>query len=124
MTMWTVQEYVAGANVSTDWGISAAQLKAPPPAVLPGGPVAALQTGLASTPLTLTGTSPNGEGFYDTPNSITESCRTRLRASVTNGVSVSSVTYNDPTHVVLTLNTTTATAGTATVTIANPDGQQ
>jgi hypothetical protein len=42
---------------------------------------------------------------------------------VTGGVTVNSVTYVDPTHVTLNLNTTTATEGAQNVTVTNPDGQ-
>ncbi len=123
MTIWTVQEYVAGSTGEVDWGVSAAKIQAPSPAVLPGSSVATIATGKSNVSLSLSGTAPNGEGFYDTPSSADASCRTRLSATVTNGVSVSNVTYVDPLHVNLTLNTVGASAGTATVTITNPDGQ-
>src|SRR4029079_993679 len=48
---------------------------------------------------------------------------THISASVSGGVTVNSVTYTDPTHVTLDLNTTAAAAGTKDVTLTNPDGQ-
>ncbi|MCL4544682.1 MAG: carboxypeptidase-like regulatory domain-containing protein [Chloroflexi bacterium] len=128
MTMWTVQEYVAGTESGgippVHWGVEAAKIQAPPPAVLPAGPLATIITGQASASLPITGTSPAGQGFYDTPSSADAGCRTRLTASATNGVAVKGVTYVDPTHVTLTLDTTAATPGPSTITITNPDGQQ
>jgi hypothetical protein len=120
MTMWTIQEYTQAVNT---WGTKFAQLKAPPPAVVPGGPLATVNLGLTGFSLPITGTSPAGQGFYDTPNNLTDPCRTRLAATVTNGVVVTSITFTDPTHITLVLDTTAATAGTATITITNPDGQ-
>jgi hypothetical protein len=42
---------------------------------------------------------------------------------VSGGVTVNSVTFTDPTHVTLDLNTTAASNGAKNVTITNPDGQ-
>lgn len=123
MTMWTTQEYVAGPTTGVDWATAAEKLLAPAPAVLPAGPVASVPIGQTNTPLQLTGTSPAGQGFYDTPSSADASCRTRLKATATNGVTVTGLTYVDPLHVNLILDTFAATAGTATVTLTNPDGQ-
>ncbi|MHB8629528.1 MAG: hypothetical protein ACYDBJ_23735 [Aggregatilineales bacterium] len=124
MTMWTTQEYVAGsADGGIGWGTAAEKLQAPAPAILPAGPVASVPTGQTNTPLMLVGTSPAGQGFYDTPSSADATCRKRLTAAATNGVVVTGVTYVDPLHVNLILNTFAATAGTATVTLTNPDGQ-
>ncbi|MDT5293279.1 MAG: hypothetical protein QOJ76_159, partial [Acidobacteriota bacterium] len=46
-----------------------------------------------------------------------------ITASVPGGVTVNSVTYVDPTHVTLDLNTVAATLGGKNITITNPDGQ-
>ena len=124
MTMWTVQEYVAGSAGSGgsqyDWGTAAEKLLAPPPAALPS--ITAAPVGNASVDVFVTGSASGGAGFYDTPNTLTDPCRKRLAALVT-GVPVNSVTYIDPTHMKINLNTTAATAGLHTVTITNPDGQ-
>jgi hypothetical protein len=71
----------------------------------------------------ITGTSSNGSGFFDTPNTNTDPCRTRLAATVSNGVTVNSVTYTSPTSITLNVTTFGATTGAATVTVTNPDGQ-
>jgi hypothetical protein len=70
------------------------------------------------------GTAAAGSGFYDTPATQSDACRLRLTAAVSGGVVVNSVTYNDPTHVTLNINTTgVTTLGPKDVTITNPDGQ-
>lgn len=124
MTLWTVQEYVAGsADGGVDWGTAAEKLLAPGPA----SPVAAnpnvLPPGLASVNVVIVGTSAAGSGFYDTPATITDSCRQRIRASVSGGVVVNSVTYTNPLQLTLNLSTVAASAGPQSVTITNPDGQ-
>jgi hypothetical protein len=117
MTMWTIQEYT---NATNSYGVRAVKLLAPPPAVLPGVLTATVPTGVASTSVTITGTSPAGQGFYDPGAGF--NCR--LTAGVTNGVVVNSVTYTNPTSISLNLSTVAASTGLATVTITNPDGQQ
>jgi hypothetical protein len=128
-TFWTIQEYVDNADNNGDpnsiggqqagWGVEVGKIPAPPPATPASTSPAIAGTGQASTNVTLTGTSSNGSGFWD-PGSGT--CR--IGASVSGGVTVNSVTYTDPTHVTLNLNTVGVTPGTYTVTITNPDGQQ
>jgi hypothetical protein len=121
MTLWTIQEYTPLAN---NYGERFAQLKAPPPATPASASPSSVAAGQTSVSVVITGTSSSGSGFYDTPSSLSaETCRLRIAAAVAGGVTVNSVTYTDPTHVTLDLNTTAASAGLKTVTITNPDGQ-
>ena len=121
MTMWTIQEY---ANPTNQYRERFAQLEAPPPATPASASPSSVAPGLTSVSVVVTGTSSSGSGFYDTPSSMSaETCRLRIAGAVTGGVTVNSVTYTDPTHVTLNLNTVGAVAGLQTVTITNPDGQ-
>jgi uncharacterized repeat protein (TIGR01451 family) len=125
MTMWTIQEFATTpASGTLNWGARAVRLLAPPPATPSSANPASVATGQASISVTITGTSTGGSGFYDTPASGMPACRTRLSASVGNGVVVNAVTYASPTSVTLDLDTRSASAGTALVTVMNPDGQQ
>jgi hypothetical protein len=119
-SLWTIQEYTPVAN---QYGTRFAQLKAPPPATPASASPPSVATGQSAASVVITGTSSAGSGFYDTPASLSgEPCRTRL-ASAVSGVIVNSVTWNSPTEVTLSLDTTSATAGAKNVTITNPDGQ-
>jgi hypothetical protein len=123
MTLWTTQEYVAGSLLGNDWGVVAGKLQAPPPAALASvGPKGVL-LGQNSLSVVVTGTSASGSGFYNTPSTLTDPCRKTITATVSNGVTVNSISYIDPTHLQLNLSTVAAIAGTATVTVTNPDGQ-
>ena len=124
MTMWTVQEYVAGpANGGVDWGVAAEKLLAPGPAAPTSANPNVLPLGQASVNVVLVGTTAAGSGFYDTPTTITDPCRLRIGASVSGGVVVNSVTYTNPLQLTLNLSTVGAIAGPQSVTITNPDGQ-
>jgi Chitobiase/beta-hexosaminidase C-terminal domain len=98
------------------------KLIAPPPAV-PAGASSNVPLGQASTSVTITGISASGSGFFDPGSGFAN----RIHASVSGGasgsVTVNSVTYFDPTHVSLNLNTTNASNTAYDVTITNPDGQ-
>jgi len=121
MTLWTIQEYASQDN---QYGERVTQLIAPPPATPASANPAAVAAGQASITVTITGTTASGSGFYDTPSSMSaETCRKRITATVTSGVTVSSITYTDPTHVTLNISTVGATPGLKTVTVTNPDGQ-
>jgi hypothetical protein len=86
MTMWTTQEYVAGSTIyGVDWGVAAEKLQAPPPATPATSTPTSIPAGQASVNVAVTGTSATGSGFYDTPSSLTDSCRTRLQAAVSGG---------------------------------------
>jgi len=120
MTMWTVQEYCNGTGT---YGAQVAQLLAPPPASPASAPSVA--AGQSSVNVIITGTSTAGSGFYDPGTNLAPPALpfNHISATVTGGVVVNSVTYTDPTHVTLNLNTTGASAGAKDVTITNPDGQ-
>jgi hypothetical protein len=116
MTMWTVQQYCDATN---SYGVRVAKLLAPPPATPSSAGVSAVVAGQSSVNLTITGTSANGSGFFDPGAGFAR----RITATVTNGVTVNSVAYTDPTHVQLNVSTVGATNGPAGVTVINPDGQ-
>src|SRR5438128_1557432 len=115
MTMWTIQEFCDGTNT---YGLEVAKLVAPPPAT-PASASSSAPAGQSSVTVTITGTSVSGSGFFDPGTGFAK----RIGATVTGGVTVNSVTYVDPTHVTLDLNTTGAGNGNQNVTITNPDGQ-
>jgi hypothetical protein len=123
MTLWTTQEYVAGSTSAADWGVAAEKLQAPPPATPSTSTPNPIPSGQASVSVAVTGTSTSGSGFYDTPSTLTDACRTRLHAAVSGGVVVNSVTYVDPTHITLNVSTLGASPGPKTLTVTNPDGQ-
>ena len=121
MTMWTFQEY---CNATNSWGVRVIKLIAPPPAT-PASASPPSVAPVSSVDVTVTGTSSSGSGFFDPGSGFLN----RISASVLNGsgatgaVSVNSITYTDPTHVTLSLNTTGA-SGNFNIRITNPDGQQ
>lgn len=125
MTMWAFQEYSSSSSSPGSWGVQVTKINAPPP-VTPTSAVVAL-TGLSSAPagttvvVTVTGTSSGGSGFYDPGPGFTG----RLSATVDGGgVTVNSITYSSPTSITLDVTiAASATAGTRTITVTNPDGQ-
>ena len=116
MTMWTIQEYCNGTNT---YGVRVVKLLAPPPATPSASVPATVVAGQASVNITITGISVSGSGFYDPGAGF--DCR--LNASVTGGVAVNSVTYNNPTSITLNISTVGASNGPQNVTVTNPDGQ-
>jgi subtilisin-like proprotein convertase family protein len=116
MTMWTIQQFGDAAN---SYGLRVAKIGAPPPATPAAVSPQVIAAGQSSVGVTITGLSINGAGFYD-PG---EGFNCRLRAAVTGGVVVNSVSYVNPTTVLLNLSTVNAGAGMKTVIITNPDGQ-
>jgi hypothetical protein len=135
MTMWTIQEYCNGTNT---YGVQVVKLIAPPPASIANGPNAGLynvQGGLASTNVTITGTSVSGSGFYDPGANLPAPALpfNHITATVSgSNITVNSVTYNSPTSITLNLNTVGATLTDSNLspetvrdlTITNPDGQR
>ena len=116
MTMWTIQEF---CDATDSWGVRAVKLMAPPPA-LPGcANPSNVASGQTSVNVVITGISVAGSGFYDPGPGF--NCR--LNASVSGGVTVNSVTYNNPTSITLNISTVGASAGAKDVTVTNPDGQ-
>jgi len=116
MTMWTVQEYCSAVDV---YGVRVVQLKAPPPATPASASPPAVNAGLTSVLVTLTGTVISGSGFYDPGTGYSN----RIQASVSGGITVNSVAYSSPTSITLDLNTVGAATGPRTITVTNPDGQ-
>jgi len=116
MTMWTLVEY---ANATNSWGVEAVQLKAPPPATPATADITTLFTNQCSQVVVVTGTSTLGSGFFDPGTGFAN----RLTATVSGGVTVNKVTYIDPTHISIDLQTQGAVAGPKDLTITNPDGQ-
>ena len=122
MTMWMINEYCDAAN---SWGSRVTKLIAPPPATPASCSPSAVAFGLASVNVTVTGTSVSGSGYYDPGANLAAPALAfnHISATVTGGVVVNSVTYTDPTHITLNLNTTAASGGNQTFSITNPDGQ-
>ena len=130
MTMWTIQMFCDATN---SYGCRVVKMLAP----LPAAPASAgdVRAGLASVLSTVVGTSTGGSGFFDPGPDLAGGVPafSHITATVTNaGVTgtpptVNGVTYIDPTHVRLDLNTTAATPSQPGeeygVTITNPDGQ-
>src|SRR5262245_5635440 len=130
MSMWTIQMFCQATN---NYACQAIKMLAP----LPAAPVSAtdVEAGQASVSSDVVGTSTGGSGFFapgpNLPGGVP--AYSHISASVSNaGVTgtaptVNGVTYIDPTHVKLDLNTTGATPSQPgekySVTIINPDGQ-
>lgn len=116
MTFWTVQEY---SDANNSYAVQVIQLKAPPPATPSAASPSSLSAGVSSTNVIVTGASIGGSGFFDPGSDFPN----HISASVTNGVTVNSVTFTDPAHITVNLSTVGATSGAATITVTNPDGQ-
>ena len=112
MTLWTIQQF---CDATDSYGVRVVRLIAPPPATPNCAAPAPVTTSTQS--VTITGTSTSGSGFFDPGTGFPN----RLQASVTGGVTVNSVTFNNPTSV--TLNVTATTNGLKNVSFTNPDGQ-
>jgi hypothetical protein len=120
-TFWTFQEYTSAQNV---WGVRVIQLKAPPPAVPDDASPDTVPIDTGPHPVQITGSSTGGAGFFDTTDpGPPYPAYEHVSAAVSNGVVVNDVTVTDPTHLTLDLDTSAATAGFASITITNPDGQ-
>jgi hypothetical protein len=121
MTFWTFQEY---ANANNSWGVRVIKLQAPPPATPSTATPSTAPLGQCSVSVNVDGTSTDGSGFFD-PGADPggPGYANHITASATGGVAVNGVTYVDPTHVTLDLDTRSATSGAQDVTITNPDGQ-
>jgi hypothetical protein len=117
MTIWGFQEY---CDANNSWCVRVFKLIAPPPATIVSLSPNSLAQGATSN-ITVTGSSSSGSGFFDT-----EPGMNRLVAAFSgSGVTVNSVTFNNPTSA--TLNVTVsggAATGFRNLTMTNPDGQQ
>ncbi len=117
MTMWTIQEF---CNANNSYGCQIVRLLAPPPAMPSNCWPASILAGM-TTNVTLAALSDGDTGFFDPGNGFSN----RIAAAVNGGgVTVKSITYNNPTN--LTLNVSVgfgATSGARTITVTNPDKQ-
>ncbi|MCX6158194.1 MAG: T9SS type A sorting domain-containing protein [Ignavibacteriae bacterium] len=123
MTMWCVHQFCDATN---SYGVRATKLKAPPPATPSTSLPAIVNSGLASTTVVITGISVSGSGWFDPGAGFSN----RINATLSNGATLNSITYTDPTHVTLDINTTNVAGPFSPnadvpifVTIVNPDGQ-
>lgn len=121
MSMWTIQQFCNGTNT---YGVQVARLLAPPPPPTNTATPSSVGTGAPSLTITVNGTSPAGQGFYDPgPDpAAPHTPFTHISASGA-GIIVNSITYVNPTQVQISVNTIGATPGVKTITITNPDGQ-
>ena len=118
MTLWTIQEY---CNATDSYGVQIAKLLAPPPATPTNCSPASLAAGAANVSVVVTGMSDGDTGFFDPGTGFSN----RLSAAISGGgVTINSLTYSNPTHLTLNLSVSaSATSGTRTITVTNPDGQ-
>ncbi|HEY0427767.1 MAG TPA: FG-GAP-like repeat-containing protein [Pyrinomonadaceae bacterium] len=123
MSMWTIQEYCNGTNT---YGVRVVKLiaPAPPPAGSNTSTPASVGSGAPSLTLTINGTSPAGQGFYDPGANPPAPHTTFNHISASGaGIIVNSITYINPTQVKISVSTVGSTPGAKTITITNPDGQ-
>jgi hypothetical protein len=123
MSMWTIQEYCNAANT---YSVRVARLLAPlpPPAGTNTSTPASVGQGAPALTITVNGTSPAGEGFYDPGANPPAPHTTFNHISASGaGIVVNSISYVNPTQVTISVNTVGSTAGAKTITITNPDGQ-
>ncbi len=116
MTMWGVMGFCDATN---SYGVRVAKLLAPAPPALTSASPPSILIGQSNVDVVITGSAVSGEGFYDPGSGFAN----RIGASINGGVIVNSVTYNSSTQVTLNITTTSASTGSKTVIITNPDGQ-
>ena len=122
MTVWTFQEYAE--SPASNWAVRVVQLVAPPPAVPVAASPAGICAGAAASEVTITGDGSLGREFFDPgPDTGGPGFASHLTAAACPGVTVTSATFVDPTHVALTLDASAAAPGACDVLITNPDGQ-
>src|SRR5438477_1343875 len=118
MTFWTAQEY---CNTVSSWGVRIIQLKAPPPAIPSICNPAIITAPATNVDVVVTGLSSNASGFFDPGTGFSNHISAVVNGA---GVTVTGVTYTDPTHVTLRLTIAGgAVSGTRSLTVTNPDGQ-
>lgn len=122
MTMWSINQYCVVAN---KYGCNVTKLLAPPPATPTSTSPPNTNAGQTSVNIIVTGTVVSGSGFYDPGANLAAPALpfNHITATVSGGVTVNSVTYIDPTHITLNINTVGAPQGAKDITITNPDGQ-
>ncbi len=119
MTMWTIQEWCQSAG--NGYAVQVAKLLAPPPALPTNCTPASVTQSVANVSVVIKGSSANGAGFFDPGAGFPAHVTAAVNGG---GVTMNSVTYNNPTN--LTVNLTVAsnaTTGARTITVTNPDGQ-
>jgi hypothetical protein len=123
MSMWTIQEYCNAANT---YSVRVVRLLAPPPPPAGTNTSTPASVGQSAPSLTLTinGTSPAGQGFYD-PGANPAAPHTAFNhiSASGAGIIVNNISYVSPTQVTISVSTIGATPGAKTITITNPDGQ-
>jgi PKD repeat protein len=119
MTMWTIQEWCSFAG--NGFAVQAVQIRAPLPATPATCTPSSVGVGSANVNVVVTGQVVSGSGFFDPGAGFSN----HIAAAVsTDGVTVNSVTYNNPTNITLNISVApAATVGTRFITVTNPDGQ-
>jgi len=122
MTMWMINQHCVATN---KYGSNVTKLLAPPPATPASTFPNITAAGQTSVNVIVTGTAVSGSGFYDPGTNLPAPALpfNHISATVSGGVTVNSVTYTDPTHVTLNLNTVGSPQGLKNISITNPDGQ-
>jgi len=123
MSMWTIQQY---CNATNTYSVRVVRLLAPPPP--PAGTNTATPSsvgqGAPALTLTINGTSPTGQGFYDPGANPAAPHTTFNHISASGaGIAINNIAYVSPTQVTISVNTIGSTPGVKTITITNPDGQ-
>jgi len=120
MTFWTFQEYTDATN---SWGVRVIELKAPPPATPSSASPRNLTPG-TSVSVDIAGSVIDGSGFFDPGEDLGgPGFPNHIEASVDGDVLVNDVTFTDPTHLTLDLDTSSADGTIKTLAVTNPDGQ-
>ncbi|MEO6182177.1 MAG: hypothetical protein ABIP76_03495, partial [Verrucomicrobiota bacterium] len=118
MTVWTIQEFCNAAN---SYGVQVVKVLAPPPATSASANPSTLFQGQGNVNVTVTGVSTNGSGFFEPGINFPNHISAAIQGA---GVTVNSITYLNPTNIVLNLSVAgNATTGSRIVTVTNPDGQ-
>ena len=119
MTMWTVQEWCQSSG--NGYAVQVAKLLAPLPALPTNCTPATVTQYVANVSVVIKGSGTNGAGFFDPGTGFSN----RLAVAVNGGgITINSVTYNNPTNLVVDLTVApTAALGLRTITVTNPDGQ-
>lgn len=115
-TLWGAQQY---CNATNSWAIRVVKLTAPPPGIIIGVSPNNLTQGQSGNVL-ITIQTVGSKEFYDTQAGLN-----RLSAAFSGtGITVNSVTWTSVSQATLNVTVSpSATPGTRTVTVTNPDGQ-
>ena len=118
MTMWTIQEWCNAENI---YAVQVVKVLAPPPATPASCNPATLDAGTNNALVTLIGSTDGETGFFDPGPGFSN----RIAAAIGGtGVTVNSLTFNNPTNLTLNLSVVSnAPSGARVVSVTNPDGQ-